>query len=82
MGIVIELSKRQKQCRHNALRIRVSDEVYHKFGSRKHKVEIICADCEVCIARAGEVWVNRRMAILGIIDEHWPKLLLEEGMKI
>jgi len=78
---MIELTEQQKECKHRALSVRVSAETYSKYGKTFHKVEVVCPDCGVCVARAGEVWFNRRMTIYGILDEHWPKLLLQPGMK-
>lgn len=77
--VVIKLSRHQQLCPHKALRIRVSEEKYFKYGKYHHKVEIVCVDCDVCVARAGEVWLNRPETIRGVLQEHWPALL--EGTK-
>ena len=65
----------QKECKHKALKIQVSDETYTKYGRRLHRVEIVCAACEIVIARAGTVYINEPEAIRGIIKEHFPRLL-------
>lgn len=71
-----ELSEEQRECKHDrALRIHTVDETYTKYGVTRHKVGIYCADCEVCIALAGTLYVNRTEAIKGIIEEHWPALI-------
>ena len=75
--VVIQLTEKQKKCSHKALRIRVSSEMYFKYGEYHSKVEIVCADCDIRIARAGEVWINRPEVIRGIILEHWPTLIGE-----
>ena len=77
MGINTYLNRPQKQrlCNHEALIIRVSEESYFKHYRRRYKVEIVCADCLIAIARAGEVWINDKKAIRAIIAEHYPRLL-------
>jgi len=74
----IQLTDKQKQCKHNrALKVRVSDEYYTKFGVRRPKVEVVCADCEVCVSRGGTVYFNRPEVVRGVILEHWPTLIGE-----
>ena len=49
--------------------------MYRSYEGMKAKVEIVCADCGVCVATAGTVWINRPEAVRGVILEHWPGLL-------
>lgn len=73
--VKIQLTKEQKKCKHKILLVRASDNLFNSVKGPYPKAEIVCRNCEVVVARAGTVWINRPEAVRGIIMEHWPALI-------
>lgn len=74
--VIIQLTEKQKKCKHKALKVRASTETYSHL--KLPKAEVVCADCDVLVARAGTIWINRKEAIQNILKEHYPALLKKE----
>lgn len=76
---VVRLTTKQKQCNHSWLGVRASSEFYYRHG-RHRKAEIFCPDCQLVVARAGEIYFNRREVVDGILQEHWSALLSKRAI--
>jgi len=70
-------TEHQRKCLHPVLKVQASDETYDAYKGLIPKVEIVCANCGFCIAKAGTIYFNELTTILGILWEHNPRLLRE-----